>query len=251
MIKPQAANVVEFKSIASVRPRRMADDIFEQILGQILEGEWKPGDRMPSESRLAEEFGVSVHTLRQALRRLEEAELIRMSHGAFGVVLDPNASNDIRVATWRYSHTPTGTRHRREIMETGAALTLTLLTLAARRCKKIGFGSLRDLVNAYQADEDTDKSQGRFRAQFWMELARLSEVPLADNVCRWYFNAFLNHFPEINERRHVPKDLLILTLNELLGLLEKGDAAAALQFWSERVLNFFEIMSVPEGPSEA
>src|ERR1700730_5471722 len=51
-------------------PSRLADGIYEQILGQIVGGESRIGDRLPSEGQLCTDFGVSRAVVREALARL-------------------------------------------------------------------------------------------------------------------------------------------------------------------------------------
>jgi hypothetical protein len=50
---------------------RISTNIVDQIRKAILSGELKPGDRLPSEKELAENFGVSKASLREAFRALE------------------------------------------------------------------------------------------------------------------------------------------------------------------------------------
>ncbi len=47
-----------------------------------------PGDPVPSERALAIELGVNRHAVREALKRLEQADLVRISHGGATRVLD-------------------------------------------------------------------------------------------------------------------------------------------------------------------
>jgi DNA-binding FadR family transcriptional regulator len=49
---------------------RLADRIYEQILGQIVVGESRVGDRLPSENQLCTDYGVSRAVVREALARL-------------------------------------------------------------------------------------------------------------------------------------------------------------------------------------
>ncbi|HUD68501.1 MAG TPA: FadR/GntR family transcriptional regulator [Candidatus Sulfotelmatobacter sp.] len=51
-------------------PTRFADQIYERVLQQIVAGEFKVGDRLPSENVLATEFDVSRAVVREALARL-------------------------------------------------------------------------------------------------------------------------------------------------------------------------------------
>lgn len=58
------------------------------LRSEILEGRLEPGGAIPSERILAERFGVNRHAVREALKRLEQAGLIRITHGGSTRVLD-------------------------------------------------------------------------------------------------------------------------------------------------------------------
>ncbi len=49
----------------------------ERLRALVVEGELRPGSRLPNEAVLAQEFGVSRATLREALRSLAAQSLIR------------------------------------------------------------------------------------------------------------------------------------------------------------------------------
>ena len=53
-----------------VRQRRLSDDIVERLEGMILEGTLRAGERLPAERALAEQFGVSRPSLREAIQKL-------------------------------------------------------------------------------------------------------------------------------------------------------------------------------------
>jgi GntR family transcriptional regulator len=48
---------------------------------RILQGEWAPGDVIPAESTLAQNYGVALGTLRQALSLLVEDGVLQRRHG--------------------------------------------------------------------------------------------------------------------------------------------------------------------------
>jgi GntR family transcriptional regulator, transcriptional repressor for pyruvate dehydrogenase complex len=64
--------------------RRPREQVETQIRAAILDGEFGPGDRLPTEATLARDFGVSRSTVREALRSLAEAGFIATSPGATG-----------------------------------------------------------------------------------------------------------------------------------------------------------------------
>ena len=71
--------------------------VHDALRKQILEGDLEPGSRIPSERVLAEEFGVNRHAVREALKRLEQAGLIRITHGGATKVLDWRDSGGLEV----------------------------------------------------------------------------------------------------------------------------------------------------------
>lgn len=75
------ARPVEFKAIRSARA---FEEIAAQIREELVQGRLRVGSRLPPERALSEQFGVSRNTLREALRSLEHAGLIRLQKGATG-----------------------------------------------------------------------------------------------------------------------------------------------------------------------
>lgn len=71
---------------AFVKARRVRsfDDVVEQVRSAVFDGTIGAGERLPSERELAEQFGVSRATLREALRALEASGIIEIRVGAHG-----------------------------------------------------------------------------------------------------------------------------------------------------------------------
>jgi len=57
-------------------------ELSELLIRRIEQGEWKPGDQLPSEMSLAEEYGVSYMTLRSAVRELVQQGRLRRIKGS-------------------------------------------------------------------------------------------------------------------------------------------------------------------------
>jgi GntR family transcriptional repressor for pyruvate dehydrogenase complex len=66
----------------------LSDRIHARLRGDILSGALAPGAAVPSERRLSEQLGASRHAVREALKRLQEAGLVRISHGGATRVRD-------------------------------------------------------------------------------------------------------------------------------------------------------------------
>jgi len=77
-----------------IKTVRIFEAICAKIRGQIASGELKPGDRLPTERELAEQFAVSRTAVREAMRSLELFGLVEMRKGRSGgaFILDSGMS---------------------------------------------------------------------------------------------------------------------------------------------------------------
>jgi GntR family histidine utilization transcriptional repressor len=64
------------ESVDSSRPSALYQQVREYITLKIGKKEWKPGDRVPSEQELVNQFGISRMTVNRALRELSEQGLV-------------------------------------------------------------------------------------------------------------------------------------------------------------------------------
>jgi DNA-binding FadR family transcriptional regulator len=71
-----------------VTRRLVPDDVFEQLLGEVVDGSLGPGDALPRQRRLAELLGVSRPAVREALQRLSATRLVEVKHGGATTVRD-------------------------------------------------------------------------------------------------------------------------------------------------------------------
>jgi GntR family transcriptional repressor for pyruvate dehydrogenase complex len=99
----------------------------------------QPGDRLPSEGKLAQALGVSRLTLREATRTLQARGLLEISQGRRPVVAAPNgalAGDFFQTAVRR------DPRALLDLLEVRRALEVDIARLAARRA---GQGDIADL----------------------------------------------------------------------------------------------------------
>jgi len=70
-------------------------EVRRRILKCVAEGEWKPGERLPAESELAERFGVAISTLRAGVKELTSAGVLirHQGKGTFVAQHDPHSQH--------------------------------------------------------------------------------------------------------------------------------------------------------------
>jgi GntR family transcriptional repressor for pyruvate dehydrogenase complex len=74
----------------------VTDDAIEMIKQMIVDGELRPGDRLPREVDLAERLGLSRNSLREAVRALSLIHVldVRQGDGTYVTSLDPSLLMD-------------------------------------------------------------------------------------------------------------------------------------------------------------
>ena len=67
---------------SAVRGTRVYHNIFEDLQQRIRQGNWLPGERMPSITQLAGELRASAGSIREALRALQSIGMVTIEHGS-------------------------------------------------------------------------------------------------------------------------------------------------------------------------
>src|SRR6266853_4900882 len=165
-------------SRSSPRVRRnpsVTSEAIDKIQGLIISGSWGPGDRLPKETELAAELGLSRNSLREAVRALSQLRVleVRQGDGTYVSSLEPDL---LLESTGFVSHlllgeTAVALSEVRRILEAAAA------ALAAARIDDDGKNQLRsslELMREAQGVEELVEADVAFHAV----IARASGNPV-------------------------------------------------------------------------
>ena len=107
----------------------LSESIFVRIRDGILTGRPASGEPLPSERALATELQCNRHAIREAVKRLQQAGLVEVSHGGATRVLDWRATGGLDLLA-QLPLTAGDAEHLRSVLE----LRLCVGIDAARRC---------------------------------------------------------------------------------------------------------------------
>ena len=79
--------------MAEIPRKSLSEIIASQIAAQILDSTYQSGYQLPAERIMIKQFGVSRSTLREALKSLEEVQLIESRHGVGRFIAELNEKN--------------------------------------------------------------------------------------------------------------------------------------------------------------
>ena len=144
--------------------------IIGRIRDMIRKGELAPGDRLPPERKLAEAFGVSRNSLRQALQALAERKIIESRQGDGNYLLtspEASLSEDIIIDTINEQ-----SDFLHDIIEFRHMMEPQIAALAARRIQPDSLDRLKILVCDQQRALMADRQDDNFDVEFHQMLAR-------------------------------------------------------------------------------
>lgn len=123
----------------------MTEEAIDKIRERIISGSWGPGDRLPKESELAADLGLSRNSLREAVRALSQLRVleVRQGDGTYVSSLEPDL---LLESTGFVSHLLLGDTEV-ELYEVRRILEAAAAALAAGR---IDAGEKEDLARILQ-----------------------------------------------------------------------------------------------------
>src|SRR4030042_596444 len=96
MVKAQARNN-DVRMGRSDSSKTVSKEVTDKLLRRIINGDYSPGQKLPTERELAEEFGINRIMVREALKRIEMLGLLTIVHGSGSYVEDINIRGGIEL----------------------------------------------------------------------------------------------------------------------------------------------------------
>ena len=153
--------------LTRVRRRLVPDEVFDQILTEVVDGELVAGESLPSERRLAEALGVSRPAVREALQKMGQAGLVQVRQGGATTVREFRrfAGLDLlpRLLLRGGELDPSVAR---SILEARLAIGPEVAALAAKRGTPELCAVLQETIDAIERDDDPIARQ-REALAFW------------------------------------------------------------------------------------
>ena len=154
--------------------RALSERITSQISDAIISGELKPGDRLPPERQLAEQFGVSRTVIRDAIKTLSGRGIVQVRRGS-GIFVATAEETVMGRLGELASVLPLQGAGLRDLFDVRKVLEAQGAEWAAQRRSAHHVERLRGIVeDAYRSSEDLDVLSER-DAQFHVAIAEASQ----------------------------------------------------------------------------
>ncbi|TBL75170.1 FadR/GntR family transcriptional regulator [Paenibacillus thalictri] len=160
--------------VPSVERKTLSKQVLDRFVELLSSGQWKPGDKLPSEMELVEMLDVSRPVLREAMSALETLGVINRKTRS-GTFLNEKIGNQpfsVMLAL--------ATENLPAIIEARMALELGLVTIAAEKITEEQLKQLKATIDAIT--QCTDNNYGEIDKQFHRLIALSANNPVVEGM---------------------------------------------------------------------
>jgi len=143
--------MLEFEPVKILKDKKAYMIVAEQIKHAIQSGSLQPGDQLPPERVLTEQFGVSRATMRQAFSVMEVMELIEVRNGVGAFICAPPREEELKIKVdWENSIDPW------DIMEARMSIEPHIAALAAINATPKDIAEMRRVLDEEDKCQQTE-----------------------------------------------------------------------------------------------
>jgi DNA-binding FadR family transcriptional regulator len=143
--------------------------VLQQLLEHLQRGEFKPGNRLPTERALMERFDVGRSTVREALQTLARMNVVEARPGSGTVVKEPSIDAYLRPDLFAVL---LGNSLAAELLEAREIVEVGMITLAAQRATSADLAAIEDVLHAAEEAASHNAPTYEFSAQFHVAVAQ-------------------------------------------------------------------------------
>ena len=225
-----------------IKPKRISDQVFDQLRELIFRGEFKAGEKILTERELAEAFGVSRTSVRDAINRLVVMGLLDQKQGQGTFVRSPESKEKSILATMVESQGASIT----DLLEVRMGLECNAAAMAASRAVEKDFQFMEKSIEEMQKEVKSGRLGTEADASFHMAIAYATNNPLQVFIMKNFYDfLFTGIKVNLEGLYQIPSNVdTILEQHTLIyQAIRKGNPEAAHQAMKQHikfVYDFFE-----------
>jgi DNA-binding FadR family transcriptional regulator len=155
------------------RPRTLALALVDALGDRIRDGRLATGDKLPTESALMGEFGVSRTVVREAISKLQAAGLVETRHGIGTFAMGLGDSSAFRIEPQQLATL----RDVIAVLELRIGLETEAAAIASQRRSAQNLVALREALNAFSEAVEDGRDAVTSDFQFHLEISRATQNP--------------------------------------------------------------------------
>ncbi|MDD9302895.1 MAG: FadR family transcriptional regulator [Desulfobacter sp.] len=173
--------------IKPIKPKRISDQVFDQVRELIYRGTLKPGEKLMPERDLAQAMDVSRTTIRDAIQRLAAMGLIvqKQGQGTFVKSIDDTQNPLVKAME-------TQEASLNDLLEVRMGLECNAAFLAAQRADETDITALDQSIGEMETEVNSGRLGTEADTGFHMAIAYAAKNPLHILIMRNFYD-YLSH----------------------------------------------------------
>jgi GntR family transcriptional repressor for pyruvate dehydrogenase complex len=167
-----------------IKPKRISDQVFDQLRELIFRGEFKTGEKILTERELAEAFGVSRTSVRDAINKLVVMGLLDQKQGQGTFVRSPESKDKSILATMVESQDASIA----DLLEVRMGLECNAAAMAASRAEEKDFQFMEKSIEEMQKEVKSGRLGTEADAAFHMAIAYATKNPLQVYIMKNFYD---------------------------------------------------------------
>ena len=167
-----------------IKPKRISDQVFDQLRELIFRGEFKAGEKILTERELAEAFGVSRTSVRDAINKLVVMGLLEQKQGQGTFVRSPETKEKSILATMVESQDASIS----DLLEVRMGLECNAAAMAATRAVEKDFQFMEKSIEEMQKEVQSGRLGTEADASFHMAIAYATNNPLQVFIMKNFYD---------------------------------------------------------------
>jgi GntR family transcriptional regulator, transcriptional repressor for pyruvate dehydrogenase complex len=206
----------------------LSDAVTDRIISQIQEGQYRAGDRLPTERELAEQLGVGRTSVREGLRFLEKLGVLEIRQGMGTVVRSLSLGEVFEHLVPVQTIIELPDRDVRDIMHVRRVLEAESAQLAAQHATDRQLGRLEELLHGMAASLEKPRDYLEMDLEFHVVVAEAASNPVLAQLVNLIRDIYTRYFEIVLRDPEMNKTSLAFH-RRLYAALRDHDADAARQ----------------------
>lgn len=161
----------------------LVNEIITQLSQAIIDGDFKPGDKLPSEAELCEQLGVGRNSLREAIRVLNAMGVVKTKRGQ-GTFLQDTISHEVfNPLIFRLILDPKNTT---DVFELRVMVESIVVIMAIQKASPEEIKTIRDLVDetnrVAKSEQGSVENLIELDMQFHLAIAKCVHNKLIESI---------------------------------------------------------------------
>ncbi|WP_028325120.1 FadR/GntR family transcriptional regulator [Desulfatirhabdium butyrativorans] len=233
-------------SLKPIKPKRISDQVFDQLRELIFRGELKAGEQIMPERELAEALNVSRISVRDAIKKLVVMGLLEQRQGQGTFVRSPDAKSQNPLAILM----ETQNASLEDLLEVRMGLECYPASLAAERASASDIQFLEKSIEEMRSEVQSGRLGTEADVSFHMAIAYATKNPLQVYIMKNFFDfLFVGIKENLSYLYKVPGNIetILEQHQKIFQAIRSHDPAQSFDAMKEHihfVLNFFRSFNI-------